>query len=133
MLDILRRDLYEDAQMLDVSALSAVEKTTTEIEAAYQAQDNKCADFEYFLIDFVQQIAELAGITDAEPAFTWNKIINQAEVTNMVLSAAAFLDDETVLRHLPWLLPEEVPEILKRKADADINTVYGGDEDGQTE
>lgn len=133
MLDILRRDLYEDAQMLDVTALSAVEKTTTEIEAAYQAQDNKCADFEYFLIDFVQQIAELAGITDAEPAFTWNKIINQAEVTNMVLSAAAFLDDETVLRHLPWLLPEEVPEILKRKADADINTVYGGDEDGQTE
>lgn len=39
----------------------------------------------------------------------------------------------TVLRHLPFLLPEEVPEILKRKADADINTVYGGDEDGQTE
>ena len=51
----------------------------------------------------------------------------------MVLSAAAFLDEETILKHLPFLLPEEVPEILKRKADADINTVYGGDEDGQTE
>lgn len=51
----------------------------------------------------------------------------------MVLSAAAFLDDETVLKHLPWISPEEVLEILKRKADADINTVYGGDEDGQTE
>lgn len=127
MLEILRRDIYEDAQLLDVSALSAVEKTTTEIEAAYQAQDNKCADFEYFLIDFVQQIAELAGITDAEPAFTWNKIINQGEVTNMVLSAANYLDDETILRHLPWLLPEEVPDILTRKADADINIVLGGE------
>lgn len=51
----------------------------------------------------------------------------------MVLSAAAFLDDETILKHLPFLLPEEVPEILKRKADADINMVYGGDGDGQTE
>lgn len=120
MLDILRRDLYEDAQMLDVSALSAVEKTTTEILAAYQSQDNKCADFEYFLIDFIRQICAVAGIDDPEPAFTWNKVINQAEITNMVISAAEFLDDETTLRHLPWLLPEEVPEILKRRDEADL-------------
>ena len=120
MLEILRRDLYEDAQMLDVSALSAVEKTTTEILAAYQSQDNKCADFEYFLIDFIRQICAVAGIDDPEPAFTWNKVINQAEITNMVISAAEFLDDETTLRHLPWLLPEEVPEILKRRDEADL-------------
>ena len=120
MLDILRRDLYEDAQMLDVSALSAVEKTTTEILAAYQSQDNKCADFEYFLIDFIRQICAVAGIDDPEPAFTWNKVINQAEITNMVISAAEFLDVETTLRHLPWLLPEEVPVILKRRDEADL-------------
>lgn len=120
MLDILRRDLYEDAQMLDVSALSAVEKTATEISAAYQPQDNKCADFEYFLIDFIRQICAVAGIENPEPAFTWNKVINQAEITNMVISAAEFLDDETTLRHLPWLLPEEVPEILKRRDEADL-------------
>ena len=120
MLDILRRDLYEDAQMLDVSALSAVEKTTTEILAAYQSQDNKCADFEYFLIDFIRQICAVAGIENPEPAFTWNKVINQAEITNMVISAAEFLDDETTLRHLPWLLPEEVPKILKRRDEADL-------------
>lgn len=120
MLDILRRDLYEDAQMLDVAALSAVEKTTTEILAAYQSQDNKCADFEYFLIDFIRQICAVAGIENPEPAFTWNKVINQAEITNMVISAAEFLDDETTLRHLPWLLPEEVPEILKRRDEADL-------------
>ena len=120
MLDILRRDLYEDAQMLDVSALSAAEKTATEISAAYQPQDNKCADFEYFLIDFIRQICAVAGIENPEPAFTWNKVINQAEITNMVISAAEFLDDETTLRHLPWLLPEEVPKILKRRDEADL-------------
>ena len=120
MLDILRRDLYEDAQMLDVSALSAAEKTATEISAAYQPQDNKCADFEYFLIDFIRQICAVAGIEDPEPAFTWNKVINQAETTSMVLSAAEYLDDETTLRHLPWILPEEVPEILKRRDEADL-------------
>lgn len=120
MLEILRRDLYEDAQMLDVTSLSAAEKTTVEIAAAYQSQDNKCADFEYFLIDFIRQICAVAGIENPEPAFTWNKVINQAEITNMVISAAEFLDDETTLRHLPWLLPEEVPEILKRRDEADL-------------
>lgn len=120
MLDILRRDLYEDAQMLDVAALAGAEKTATEISAAYQPQDNKCADFEYFLIDFIRQICAVAGIENPEPAFTWNKVINQAEITSMVLSAAEFLDDETTLRHLPWLLPEEVPEILKRRDEADL-------------
>lgn len=133
MLDILRRDLYEDAQMLDVAALAGAEKTATEISAAYQPQDNKCADFEYFLIDFIRQICAVAGISNPQPEFTWNKVINRTEETNMVLSAAALLDDETILKHLPFLLPEEVPEILKRKADADINMVYGGDGDGQTE
>lgn len=120
MLDILRRDLYEDAQMLDVAALAGAEKTATEISAAYQPQDNKCADFEYFLIDFIQQICVVAGIENPEPTFTWNKVINQAETTSMVLSAAEYLDDETTLRHLPWILPEEVPEILKRRDEADL-------------
>jgi hypothetical protein len=32
----------------------------------------------------------------------------------MVLSAANYLDDEAVLKHLPWLTPEEVDEILAR-------------------
>ena len=120
MLDILRRDLYEDAQMLDVAALAGAEKTATEISAAYQPQDNKCSDFEYFLIDFIRQICAVAGIENPEPAFTWNKVINQAETTSMVLSAAEYLDDETTLRHLPWILPEEVPEILKRRDEADL-------------
>lgn len=120
MLDILRRDLYEDAQMLDVSTISSAEKTATEISAAYQPQDNKCSDFEYFLIDFIQQICAIAGIQNPQPQFTWNKVINQLEETNMVLAAAEFLDDETLLRHLPWLLPEEIPDILKRRDEADL-------------
>lgn len=120
MLDILRRDLYEDAQMLDVAALAGAEKTATEISAAYQPQDNKCADFEWLLHDFIEQICLVAGIDDPHPAFTWNKVINQAEETSMILSAAEYLDDETVLNKLPWILPEEVPEILKRRDEADL-------------
>ena len=63
---------------------------------------------------------ELIGIDD-EPSFKWNRIANQTEETNMVLAAANYLDDEAVLKHLPWLTPEEVDEIMNRKVSEDIN------------
>ena len=56
----------------------------------------------------------------------------------MVISAAEFLDDETVLNHIPWILPEEVPDILKRRDEADLKRMgvlqrRMGQEDDQNE
>lgn len=39
----------------------------------------------------------------------------------MVMTAANYLDDEAVLNHLPWLTPEEVDELLKRKAAEELD------------
>lgn len=113
MLEILEKDLYKDFQLLNVSELSATAKTATEIRAAYQPQDDKCGDFEYCLIDFIHKILAVAGLDD-EPKFKWNRIANQTEETQMVITAAMYLDQEAVLKHLPWLTPEEVGEILDR-------------------
>lgn len=113
MLALLKNDLYEDAQIVDVKALSAGSKTATEIRAAYQPMDDKCGDFEYEIRECIRKLFELIGIDD-EPSFKWNRIANQTEETQMVLSAANYLDDEAVLKHLPWLTPEEVDEILAR-------------------
>lgn len=111
MLDILRRDIYEDFQSADLGSLSAAAKTAQEIRSAYQAMDNKCTDFEYYLIKFVEDILVVAGITD-EVSFTWNKITNQAEETSMVLSAAQFLTPEMIIKKLPFLTPEEAEEVI---------------------
>ena len=110
MLELLRADLYEDFQALDVKSLSASQKTTQEIQAAYQAQDNKCADFEYHVLQFVDKILMFAGITDEEASFTWNKVVNMTEQTNMILMASNYLSDEMVLKKLPFLTPEEIEE-----------------------
>lgn len=124
MLALLKTDLYEDAQIVDVKALSAGSKTATEIRAAYQPMDDKCGDFEYCIREFIRKMFALIGIDD-EPSFKWNRIANQTEETQMVLSAANYLDDESVLKHLPWLTPEEVDEILKRKDAEDLNRFNG--------
>lgn len=120
MLEILKSDLYEDFQIVNVEALSASAKTATEIRAAYQPMDDKCGDFEFFLIDAIQNILSLAGIDD-EPSFKWNRIANQTEETNMVMSAAAILGDELTLKKLPFLTPEEVEDRLRDMGDAAMN------------
>ena len=126
MLDILKHDLYQDFQIVNVEDLSASAKTATEIRAAYQPMDDKCGDFEYCLIDAIQKLLAIAGLDD-EPSFRWNRIANQTEETNMIMTAAAILGDELVLKKLPFLTPEEVAERLKDIGNDDMNR-FGDDE-----
>jgi hypothetical protein len=132
MLEILKTDLYRDAMLLDVSQLSAASKTATEIRAAYQPQDDKCGDFEYCISDCIMRLLKLLGIDDT-PTYKWNRIANQTEETQMVMTAAQYLDDEAVLKHLPWLTPEEVDELLKRKAAEDMERLTAGQEEEDDE
>ena len=120
MLELLKADLYSDFQIVNVEALSASAKTATEIRAAYQPMDDKCGDFEYFLIDAIQNILTLAGIDD-EPSFKWNRIANQTEETNMIMTASTVLGEEWTLKKLPFLTPEEVEEIMNDKGNTNMN------------
>lgn len=120
MLDILRKDLYDDFQIVNVSELSASAKTATEIQAAYQPMDDKCGDFEYMLIDAIHDILSLAGIDD-EPSFHYNRIVNQTEETNMIISAAAYLTEDMVVKKLPFLTPEEAEDVINDKGNGAMN------------
>lgn len=134
MLEILNQDIYDDFQMTDIKNLSAAQKTTQEIDAAYQSQDNKCADFEYLMLEFVQSILNLAGIDDT-PSFVWNKVVNQTEYTAMVLSASNYLTDEMVIKKLPFLTPEEQAEVIKQR-DLESKNMYNqkpGEDDPEDE
>ena len=119
LLSRLSDDLYRDFQMLDTTKIQGGQKTATEITAAYQQMDNKVDEFEYCVGDFLYQLFALIGIDD-EPTFTRSKVVNQLEQTQMVLLAASYLDDETILSKLPWLTQEEIANILKRKSAEEL-------------
>ena len=123
ILNRLRGDLYEDFQLVDMEKVLTGNLTATAIRMAYQSQDDKCGDFEYCIRDFISRLLDLLGIDD-EPSFQWNRIANQLEETQMVLSAASYLDDEAVRRHMPWLTPEEGHETRWRR-DAEDMTRLG--------
>ena len=120
MLEKLRSDMYEDMMLLDVEKALSGDKTATSIRMAYQAQDDKCGDFEYCIRDFISRLLKLLGMED-EPSFKWNRVANQMEETQMVMLAAAELDSEAILAKLPWVTPEEAEEILNRRTADDLD------------
>ena len=115
-LDRLEQDLYKDFGALKVENMSAKATTATQIKSSYTPLDMKANGFEYQCIEFVQSILKLQGI-DATPQFKRDKIANYQEETSMVLQSANYLDDETILKHLPFLSPDEIDEILARKEE----------------
>lgn len=125
-LERLENDLYNDFQALNVKSLQGGQKTATEIAAAYQPFDNKVDQYEYCVLDFLEELFKLVGIED-NPTFKRSRIVNQLEETQMILTAAQYLDDETILKHLPFLTPDEVDEIQKRKAEEDLDRMGGNE------
>jgi hypothetical protein len=110
----LRDSLYRDAMALDTDKVQAGNVTATAIESAYEALELKCDGFEYCVTECINALLNLAGIEDS-PSYHRRKTTNQPEITTMVLSAGDYLDDETILKHLPWLNIDEIDEILARK------------------
>lgn len=111
-LDDIRAQIYEDFGGLDVHTVAAG-ATNDHIDAAYQPLDEEAADFEYQVSEFVQQVLALMGVED-RPVFHRTRISNQREQVDMVVAEAQWLDQETILRKLPNVRPDEVPAILDR-------------------
>jgi aspartate carbamoyltransferase regulatory subunit len=110
MLNRLHDQLYSDYGALDVHTISAG-TTNDHIDAAYQPVDEEADDFEYQIIECVRGILALIGEDDV-PVFNRNRISNQKERTEMVMLAAQYLDDKTIINKLPFITPDEVDSIL---------------------
>jgi len=125
-LDSIRAGIYEDFGGLDVHTIAAG-ATNDHIDAAYQPMDEQADDYEYQIIEFITQLLRLLKLPEDTPIFKRNRISNQNEQTQMVLSAAEYLDDETVLKKLPFITVDEVAQILKAKKQEAENR-YSDDE-----
>lgn len=113
VLSQLKADIYEDFGALDVHTVAAG-ATNDHIDAAYQPMDEEADEFERHIREGIMDLLALQGIEDT-PIFTRNRISNLKEQVEVVAMEAEWLDEETVLRKLPNVTPDEVAEILARK------------------
>ena len=125
----IRSQMYEDFGALDVHTVAAG-ATNDHIDAAYQTMDEEADEFEYQIIEAVQQLLKLMNIDDV-PQFKRNKISNQKEQVEMLMLVADYLDDETLLNKLPFVTIDEVKKILKNKDKEDQNRIKKTDEHNQ--
>lgn len=123
-LNDIRAGIYEDFGGLDVHTVAAG-ATNDHIAAAYQPLDEEADDFEYQVIEFVQQLLELMDINDT-PIFNRNRVSNQKEQVEMVVMEANWLDEETILRKLPNISPDEVEQIMLRKMEEGMSMYTPG-------
>ena len=114
LLGNLRDSLYSDAMALDTDKISAGNVTATAIESSYENLNLKCDTYELCVTKFIKGLLKLINVDDS-PTYKRSKIINMQEDTQMILSAAQYLDDETILKHLPFLSPDEIDGIIDRK------------------
>ena len=131
-LEDIRAGIYEDFGGLDVHQVDA-DSTNDHLEAAYQPMDENADDFEYQLIEFIQQILVIAGLPLDMPVFKRNRISNTKEQVDMVMLEAAYLDEQTILQKLPNITPDEVKEIMNRMQQEDQNRLGGGKGEEETE
>lgn len=127
LLNSLRAQIYEDYGALDVHTVAAG-ATNDHIDAGYQPMDEEADDFEYQIIKAIRGLLAILGVDDM-PLFTRNKVSNQFEQTQMILMAANYLDNETVLKKLPWITPDEIDKILMN-ADDESDARFNDEETG---
>ena len=116
----LKDDLYEDAQIVNVAQFASGNRTATEINAAYEPMNLKADDFEFCVLSFISGLFKLVGI-DTVPTFTRSKIVNMKEEVETIMTELPLIGEEMALKKLPNLTPEEVEEILNRKAADDLS------------
>lgn len=118
VLAVLKQQLYEDFQCLNIANLSAASKTATEIRAAYQPLDSKCDAYEYQLVEYIKGLLELVGIDDA-PTFKRSRIINQNEEIQTLLQCSQYIDSDTITQQICAVLgiADQYQDIIKKLTD----------------
>ena len=92
--------------------------------------DLEADEYEKQIIDTVQNLTELALGKKYVPLFVRNKISNKKEQTDMIIECSQYLDRETILKHLPFLTPDEIDGIMLRK-DKEEMDLFIDDEDSE--
>ena len=126
LLDRIERDLYKDFGALNIDEIKGGAVTATQIEAAYEPLNTKADQYEYCVLEFLNQLLKIAGIEGENPTFTRSKLINVNESVQTVLQAAAQIDDdEYTTRKILTILGDgdKADEILKRRAANEMNRI----------
>lgn len=150
-LDIIRKQIYNDAMAVDTSILAGGSLTNIAIKANMIDLGLKCDEFEANLLEFMQQVFKImedvygVDLSNEDVKFKRRDLINDTETITNIQTMRGDISRRTALELNPYIenVDEELERIAEEQQDnytfdesdlnADINRVLGGEseEDGQ--
>ena len=134
LLDRLSKDLHRDFMALDTDLLASSNATATQIRAAYEPLNKKVDQYEYCILEFLQEIMKLAGVED-NPTFTRSSIINANEDIQAVVTAGPFLSQEYMVQKILTILGDgdKYNDVMSDIEERTMNNIGGLGEESVTD
>ena len=124
LLTELKEAMFYNFKAFDAKHIQSSGAVIAQIDAAYEALDQKASEYEDNIFEFLDGIMAVTGIEDI-PTLTRSKISNTGEQIGNVLQAADHLTDDYVTKKILTLLGDGdlADEIIKEKDAEDIERI----------
>ena len=124
----LEKDLYRDAQALDITNIANGSITATQIKAAYEPLESLCDGLEYQVLSFIDKLLKIAQ-TENTATFTRSKLVNTTEEIQTIVSAATYLSEDYVTEKIMTILGDgdRVSDVLDKMTEDESKRFNNGD------
>ena len=119
-LRMIENSIYRDFMAMDLKEVTGGSLTNVAIRTAQDSLLLKVSRFEWEIYEFTRQVLCFLGVETDFIRFELRKIANEAEQANILAQFTSYLDEETILKHIPIIKMEEVENIMERKAAEDL-------------
>ena len=128
LLNRLEKDLYRDAQALDITNIANGSITATQIKAAYEPLESLCDQLEYQVLSFIDKLLKIAQ-TENTATFTRSKLVNTTEEIQTIVSAATYLSEDYVTEKIMTILGDgdRVSDVLDKMTEDEAKRFKNGD------
>jgi SPP1 family phage portal protein len=128
LLNRLEKDLYRDAQALDITNIANGSITATQIKAAYEPLESLCDGLEYQVLSFIDKLLKIAQ-TENTATFTRSKLVNTTEEIQTIAAAATYLSEDYVTEKIMTILGDgdRVSDVLDKMTEEESKRFNNGD------
>jgi SPP1 family phage portal protein len=128
LLNRLEKDLYRDAQALDITNIANGSITATQIKAAYEPLESLCDGLEYQVLSFIDKLLKIAQ-TENTATFTRSKLVNTTEEIQTIAAAATYLSEDYVTEKIMTILGDgdRVSDVLDKMTEDEAKRFGNGD------
>ena len=131
-LSMLKRAIFEDFTGMNMDEITGGSLTNVAIRTAQDALMKKVGRWErQQVIEACRRVMALAGVQTENIKFRYDVVANDLENAQILQMFTSYLDLETILQKIPIIDPDEVEDVLKRKAAEDLSLPDDGGDDGE--